>query len=156
MANSTLHDPSPGLTEQILHSFTIDVVPSYSLVFLNVEMFSVACSLPPFPLIMRNDSLESVSLRLFPILFLLLHDSSRWTMILEERFFAFDFNLLRVTLVAILMFVHTRELDTRTFHLLDDSLWVGRRPCGVSEYFGLGVDVPVSIPMIVRYEFLLT
>ena len=64
VASSTRHYPRSGLTEQILHSFTIDIVPSRSLVFLNVvmDMFSGARSLPPFPLIMRNDSLESVSL----------------------------------------------------------------------------------------------
>jgi len=92
-------------------------------------MFSGACSSPLFCFIMRNDAFEIVgSRRAWP----LLHDSSRRARIFGDRLLAFDFNRLRATLVAILVFVD-RELGACTFHILDDSLWVGSRPCGVSE-----------------------
>ena len=127
-----------------------------SLVFWNdvvMGIFSGARSLSPFPFIMRNNSLENVSLCLFLLIFYLLQYGSRWARIFWDRGLAFDFNRLRATLVAILVFVN-REFSACTFHLLDDSLWVGSRPCSISEYCRLGADL--SISLIVRYESPLT
>ena len=96
----------------------MDIIPS--LMFWNsldvvMGMFSSARSLPPFLFIMRNDSLETVSVRLF----ILLHDNSRRARIFEDRGLAFDFNRLWATLVAILVVVD-RELGACALHSLDD------------------------------------
>ena len=120
----------------------MDIVPS--LVIWNgldvvMGIFSTARSLTPFSFIMRNDSLENVSLRSF----LLLQDGSCWASIFEDRGSAFDFNRLYASLVAILM-VADRELSACALHCLDDSLRLGNRTCGVSEYCRLGEDLSIS------------
>ena len=126
-----LLDMIQALTEQMMHSVAIDMV--LSLVFLNgldmvMGSFSSASSLPQCPFIVRNDSLETVSVRPF----ILLQDSSSWAGIFGRRGLAFGFNRLRATLVAMLMVVD-RELSACALHCPDDSLWLGSRPCGISE-----------------------